>query len=153
MKGVYTYEYPRPALTADVAILSLDRKEVVLIRRKNEPYKGCWALPGGFMDMNETIEQCAVRELKEETNIDADDLHLVGVFSKVDRDPRGRTVTVAYYGFADKNSVQIKALDDAAEIAWYKINDLPPLAFDHKEIIEKALAKAECNRNLTALSK
>ena len=70
MKGVYTYEYPRPALTADVLVFSHDRREVILIRRKNEPYKDCWALPGGFMDMNETIEQCAVRELKEETNIE-----------------------------------------------------------------------------------
>lgn len=148
MKGTYIYEYPRPAVTADIAIFSPDMSEVLLIRRGNEPYKGCWALPGGFMDMDETLEQCAIRELKEETNITADCLWEVGAFSKIDRDPRGRTITVAYYGFADQ-SADIKALDDAAEIAWHKISELPPLAFDHKEIIEKALAKAECNRNLT----
>lgn len=147
MKGLYTYEYPRPALTADVLVFSHDRREVILIRRKNEPYKDCWALPGGFMDMNETIEQCAVRELKEETNIDVSDLYLIGVFSKVDRDPRGRTVTVAYYCFADKETIAIKALDDAAEIAWCKIDSMPVLAFDHKEVIEKALAMINVTEN------
>ena len=152
MKGTYIYEYPRPAVTADVAIFSPDMSEVLLIRRGNEPYKGHWALPGGFMDMDETLYQCAIRELKEETTIEADCLWEIGAFSKVDRDPRGRTITVAYYGFADK-AIDIRALDDAAEIAWHKISELPPLAFDHKEIIEKALAKAECNRNLTAQPK
>ena len=152
MKGTYTYEYPRPAVTADVAIFTPDMSEVLLIRRGNEPYKGHWALPGGFMDMDETLYQCATRELKEETDIEADCLWEIGAFSKVDRDPRGRTITVAYYGFAHK-ATDIRALDDAAEIAWHKISELPPLAFDHKEIIEKALAKAECNRNLTAQPK
>lgn len=147
MKGVYTYEYPRPALTADVLVFSHDRREVILIRRKNEPYKDCWALPGGFMDMDETIEQCAVRELKEETNIDVSDLYLIGVFSKVDRDPRGRTVTVAYYCFADKETTAIKALDDASEIAWCKIDSMPVLAFDHKEVIEKALTMINVTEN------
>ena len=148
MKGTYIYEYPRPAVTADIAIFSPDMSEVLLIRRGNEPYKDHWALPGGFMDMDETLEQCAIRELKEETNITADCLWEVGAFSKVDRDPRGRTITVAYYGFADK-SADIKALDDAAAIAWHKISKLPPLAFDHQEVLTKALAKAERNRNLT----
>lgn len=148
MKGTYIYEYPRPAVTADIAIFSPDMSEVLLIRRGNEPYKDCWALPGGFMEIDETLEQCAIRELKEETNITADCLWEVGAFSKIDRDPRGRTITVAYYGFADKTT-NIKALDDAAAIAWHKISKLPPLAFDHQEVLTKALAKAECNRNLT----
>ena len=152
MKGTYTYEYPRPAVTADIAIFTPDMSEVLLIRRGNEPYKDCWALPGGFMDMDETLEQCAIRELKEETNIAADCLWEVGAFSKVDRDPRGRTITVAYYGFADK-STSIKALDDAADIAWHKLSELPPLAFDHHEVLEKALEKAKCNKNLTVNSK
>ena len=149
MKGKYIYEYPRPAVTADIAIFTPDMSEVLLIRRGNEPYKGRWALPGGFMDMDETLEQCAIRELKEETDIATECLWEIGAFSKVDRDPRGRTITVAYYGFADK-STPIKALDDAAEVAWHKISELPPLAFDHQEVLEKALAKAECNKNLTA---
>ena len=94
------------------------------------------------------MEGALEKELKEETNITADCLWEVGAFSKVDRDPRGRTITVAYYGFADKTT-NIKALDDAAAIAWHKISKLPPLAFDHQEVLAKALAKAECNRNLT----
>ena len=152
MKGTYIYEYPRPAVTADIAIFSPDMSEVLLIRRGNEPYKDHWALPGGFMEIDETLEQCAIRELKEETDITADCLWEVGAFSKVDRDPRGRTITVAYYGFADK-STSIKALDDAAAIAWHKISKLPPLAFDHQEVLAKALAKAERNKNLTVNSK
>ncbi len=139
MKQMYTYKYPRPALTADCVIFTLDKDEILLIRRKNEPYKNCWAFPGGFMEMNETLEACARRELKEETHIEVKDLFEIGSFSSVERDPRGRVITVAYYGFSDKKKTKMKALDDAAEVAWHKLSDLPPLAFDHKEILERAL--------------
>lgn len=140
MKGNYTYEYPRASLTADVVVFTADKSEVLLIKRKNEPYKGAWAFPGGFMDMNETLEQCAYRELKEETNITVDVLYEIGVFSAVDRDPRDRTVTAAYYTFVeDKDKLNVKALDDAAEIEWFRIDNIPTLAFDHKDILEKAL--------------
>lgn len=140
MKGNYTYEYPRASLTADVVVFTADKSEVLLIKRKNEPYKGTWAFPGGFMDMNETLEQCAYRELKEETNITVDVLYEIGVFSAVDRDPRGRTVTAAYYTFVeDKDKLNAKALDDAAEIEWFRIDNIPTLAFDHKDILGKAL--------------
>ncbi len=138
MKGSYTYEYPRPMLTADCVVVR-HRAEVLLVRRGNEPYKGCWALPGGFMEMDETIEHCAVRELQEETGIvvSEDMIRLIGVYSAPGRDPRGRTVTAAYrIDVAD--SMAATAGDDAAEVRWWPLEELPPLAFDHNEIITAA---------------
>lgn len=135
---MYTYEYPRPMLTADCVVINpLD--EVLLIRRSNEPFRGCWALPGGFMEMDETIEHCAVRELQEETGICVDESRavLVGVFSRPGRDPRGRTVTAAYRVDLDKE-VNAVGGDDAAEARWFPLSELPPLAFDHAEIIAAA---------------
>ena len=125
-------------LTADCVVVR-HRAEVLLVRRGNEPYKGCWALPGGFMEMDETIEHCAVRELQEETGIvvSEDMIRLIGVYSAPGRDPRGRTVTAAYrIDVAD--SVVATAGDDAAEVRWWPLEELPPLAFDHNEIITAA---------------
>lgn len=137
--GMYSYRYPRPAVTADTLVFSADRKEILLIRRKNDPYKGCWAFPGGFLNMDETLEQCALRELQEETSLVLADIHPVGTYSTVDRDPRGRVITTAYYTFADKNTVTPHAEDDAAEIGWFSLDSLPPLAFDHDIILADAI--------------
>ena len=138
MKGSYTYEYPRPMLTADCVVVR-HRAEVLLVRRGNEPYKGCWALPGGFMEMDETIEHCAVRELQEETGIvvSEDMIRLIGVYSAPGRDPRGRTVTAAY-SIDVADSMVATAGDDATEVRWWPLEELPPLAFDHNEIITAA---------------
>lgn len=98
----YTYKYPRPAVTADCVVITNEQQpKVLLIQRGNEPFKGCWAFPGGFMDMDETTEHCAVRELKEETGLAVSDLHQIGTYSKIDRDPRGRTISVAYLVIID----------------------------------------------------
>ncbi len=135
----YTYEYPRPAVTADVvAITKEDDPKVLLIQRKFDPYKGCWAFPGGFMDMDETTEQCAIRELNEETGLVYSSMTQIGAYSKVDRDPRGRTLTVAYLAIVDK-PLSVNAQDDAAKAEWFSINNLPPLAFDHNEIMIDAI--------------
>ena len=133
-EGKYIYNYPRPMLTADCMVVN-DRNEILLIQRGNEPYKGCWALPGGFMEMDETIEHCAVRELEEETGLKVDekDLRLVGVYSTPGRDPRGRTVTAAFRVRGKWGKPQ--AGDDAAEVRWWPLDTLPPLAFDHAEIV------------------
>lgn len=137
---MYTYEYPRPMLTADCVVLR-NGGEVLLVRRGNEPFRGCWALPGGFMEMDETIEHCAVRELQEETSLQATegDLRLVGVYSQPGRDPRGRTVTAAYLLHAEPDA-QAVAGDDAAALCWWPLAALPPLAFDHAQIIADATA-------------
>ena len=134
----YTYEYPRPAVTADCVVIAKENEpKVLLIQRGNEPFKGYWAFPGGFMNMDETTEQCAVRELEEETGLKITEIKQIGAYSKVDRDPRGRTITVAYLAIIDKVE-NVKGLDDAAKAQWFPISDLPKLAFDHEEIMKDA---------------
>ena len=98
-KKTYNYEYPRPAVTADCVVFSHEETglSVLLIERVNEPFKGCWAFPGGFMDMDEDAEACAIRELKEETGLEIRSMKQVGAFTEVNRDPRGRTVSIAFY--------------------------------------------------------
>ena len=142
---MYTYPYPRPAVTADCVVIGSaadSSRYVLLIQRGNEPYKGCWALPGGFMDMDETLEQCALRELNEETGLTpSGDITELKSFSTVDRDPRGRTITVAF--LIEMPLTEAKGGDDAAEARWFPLNELPPLAFDHDEIIKEALARIQ----------
>lgn len=134
----YTYEYPRPAVTADCVVVTKEAEpKVLLIQRGNEPYKGCWAFPGGFMNMDETTEQCAIRELEEETGLKIDEVKQIGAYSRVDCDPRGRTITVAYLAFVD-SPVEVKGQDDAAKAEWFALSNLPELAFDHEEIMEEA---------------
>lgn len=135
----YTYKYPRPAVTADCVVITREAEpKVLLVQRGIEPFKGCWAFPGGFMNMDETTEQCAIRELKEETGLKVDELKEIGSYSKVDRDPRGRTITVAYLAIVDK-PVAVIGQDDAAKAEWFSIDELPPLAFDHEEIMQDAI--------------
>lgn len=135
----YIYKYPRPAVTADCVVITNEQQpKVLLIQRGNEPFKGCWAFPGGFMDMGETTEHCAVRELKEETGLAVSDLHQIGSYSKIDRDPRGRTISVAYLVIID-SPVEVTGQDDAAKAEWFPITNLPHLAFDHFDIMQDAL--------------
>ena len=135
----YTYKYPRPAVTADCVVITKEEQpKVLLIQRGIDPYKGCWAFPGGFMNMDETTEQCAIRELEEETGLRVSDVHQIGAYSKVDRDPRGRTITVAYLAIIDE-PVQVTGQDDAANAEWFPLSALPELAFDHAEIMQDAV--------------
>jgi len=139
----HCYDYPRPALTADCLIFG--RKEnvwlVLLIERLHEPYQGCWALPGGFINMDETLEEGAARELFEETGLQNIPLEQFQAFSRVDRDPRGRTVSVAFIGFAEIQIVHPRAGDDAARVKWFPVSEVPALAFDHAEMLSLALRK------------
>ena len=135
----YTYKYPRPAVTADCIVITKEADaKVLLIQRGDETYKGCWAFPGGFMNMDETTEQCAIRELEEETGLKVNDIHQIGAFSKVDRDPRGRSITVAYLAIID-NPMPVVGQDDAAVAEWWPLSALPQLAFDHDEIMAEAI--------------
>ena len=137
----YTYKYPRPAVTADcVVITSEEEPRVLLIERGEEPFKGCWAIPGGFLNMDETTEQCAIRELEEETGLKIDKAKQIGAYCKVDRDPRGRTISVAYLAIVER-PLEVSGEDDAAKANWFPVNALPPLAFDHDEIMADAMAK------------
>ena len=135
----FTYKYPRPAVTADCVVITKEADaKVLLIQRGDEPYKGCWAFPGGFMNMDETTEECAIRELEEETDLKVNEIHQIGAYSKVDRDPRGRTVTVAYLAVIDK-PMPVVGLDDATKAEWWPLSALPQLAFDHDEIMKDAV--------------
>ena len=138
-KGTYTYDYPRPAVTADCVVFCNDSDglSVLLIERANEPFKGCWAFHGGFMDMEENAEDCARRELKEETGLQLEHMEQIGVFTDVDRDPRGRTVSIAYSALVEKRPVI--GADDAAQARWFPISEIPALAFDHERILRAAL--------------
>ena len=139
----YCYDFPRPALTADIIIFTFNNKEllVLLIERNHMPFKGEWAFPGGFVDMEETVEECAYRELKEETGLEVKNLEQLITVSKLGRDPRGRTVTVFFYGFVSYDNASVRAGDDAKEAVWFPVSKLPSLAFDHNEIVPAALKK------------
>ncbi len=138
----YTYDYPRPSLTVDCIIFGLDessRLKVLLIQRANEPFKHHWALPGGFVDENETLEAAALRELKEETGVSDVFIEQLFTFGTPGRDPRGRVVTIAFYALINLGEHKIGADTDAADVKWFPINKLPQLAFDHAEILEMAI--------------
>jgi len=137
----YTYEYPRPAVTADIMLFRRngDSMSVLLVRRKNPPFKDKWSLPGGFMEMDETLETTAHRELKEETGIETDHLTPFHVFDQPGRDPRGRTITLVFYAFLDKQPTDAAAGDDAASLSWFDLQNLPELGFDHSKIISLAV--------------
>ena len=139
----FTYEYARPALTVDCVVFGLDENElqVLLIRRGLEPFAGTWALPGGFVHLDETLEDAARRELEEETGLRKLFLEQLYTFSEIDRDPRERVVTVAYYALVKLSEHKVRAATDAADAAWFGISDLPTLAFDHGRILEMALER------------
>ena len=136
---MFEYEYPRPAASVDVVVSRMidGDEHILLIHRKNDPYQGSWALPGGFLDMDETLEQAAARELKEETCLDALAVFQIGTFSAVDRDPRSRVISTAYEVTVNASQTPVAA-DDAADWQWKSLKSLDcenELAFDHAEII------------------
>lgn len=138
----YTYEYPRPALTVDCVIFGLDESsklKVLLIQRALEPFKNDWALPGGFVDMQEDLETAALRELEEETGVKDVFIEQLFTFGAPKRDPRGRVVSVAYYALVNLAEHPIAASSDANKADWFELDQLPKLAFDHESILEVAI--------------
>ena len=142
-QGKYVYEWPRPMVTADAAVLAFfdDKPKLLLIQRKREPFKDRWALPGGFVEIEEDLPEAVARELAEETGLTGVPLEQLRTFGKPGRDPRGRTITVAYFGIAQDNWDQIQAADDAANAEWFDIEHLPAMAFDHDEIARCAIER------------
>lgn len=142
-KMSFTYNFPRPALTVDCVIFGFDDVElkILLIERGLEPFKGSWALPGGFVHINETADEAAKRELFEETALNEIYMEQLYTFSEVERDPRGRVVTIAYYALVSLINKTLVAGDDAKNAKWFPLSNIPKLAFDHKTIVNKALER------------
>ncbi|WP_426041696.1 NUDIX hydrolase [Brevundimonas sp. TWP2-3-4b1] len=144
----YTYDYPHPAVTTDIAVFTLrnERLHLLLIERGSPPFEGAWALPGGFLEEREDLDTCARRELREETGLDAPVLFHFANYSHPDRDPRGRTISAAYLALLPLDQVNPLAGSDAASLQWFNAEALPPLAFDHRRIVDDAVAalRARC---------
>ena len=140
-KGQYIYEYPRPSVTTDCVIFGYDGKttRVLLVQRGGEPFKGQWAFPGGFLEMDENALDCARRELEEETGLKEAYVEQLHTFTDVNRDPRERVVTIAYYMLVKTDKV--KGGDDAAKAQWFPVGDIPQLAFDHDRILRMATSR------------
>ena len=136
----FCYWHPHPAVTTDIVLFTIreERLQLLLIRRRNPPFQGGWALPGGFLDMNEDLADCAKRELEEETGIKNVYLEQLYTFGKHDRDSRERVISVAYYALIPSDRVTLKPASDATDASWFAYDELPELAFDHREIAEKA---------------
>jgi 8-oxo-dGTP diphosphatase len=137
---MYQYKYPHPAVTTDIVIFTIrdKRLKLLLIRRGNEPHKGIWALPGGFLQLDEDVESGARRELAEETGISGVYLEQLYTFGAVDRDPRERVISIAYYALIASDKIVLQAATDAQAADWFSMDDLPALAFDHNKIVDKA---------------
>lgn len=138
----HTYEYPRAALTVDCVVFGRGARgvEVLLVRRARPPFQGAWALPGGFVDLDETLEQATLRELREETGIALAHAEPLGAFDALDRDPRERVISFAHVAHVGDVADHVpRAADDASEAAWYPLSALPALAFDHREIVARAV--------------
>ncbi len=136
-------DYERPSVTVDVVIFSLVDEDlrILLIQRKHAPYQNMWAIPGGFVKMDESLEEAAVRELFEETGVSGMYIEQLYTFGEPNRDPRTRVITVAYFALIPHDVLRLQAGDDAAETAWFSIWDLPELAFDHRKILDYALTR------------
>jgi 8-oxo-dGTP diphosphatase len=139
----YTYRYPHPAVTTDIVIFTIrqDELKVLLIKRALPPHKGAWALPGGFIKMEENLEQGAKRELEEETGVTGAYLEQLYTFGEPKRDPRERVITVAYYALIPSDKLEVRAGSDAEGVSWFGLRELPDLAFDHREILKMAHAR------------
>jgi 8-oxo-dGTP diphosphatase len=144
-EGEYTYRWPRPALTVDAIIVAAEQPpKVLLIQRKQDPYAGAWALPGGFVDEFEDLEKAARRELQEETSVDPKTVKTmiqVGAFGEAGRDPRGWTVGVGYAAVVPSSDLDVQAADDAAAAQWFDIKKVPVLAFDHKLMLRTSFER------------
>lgn len=139
----YVYKYPRPSLTVDCVVFGLNDADlkVLLIQRDIPPFRGEWALPGGFVHLDESLEAAALRELQEETGVEKIFLEQLYTFGAIDRDPRERVVTVAYYALINLNEYSLKATTDARNAEWFPVAAVPQLAFDHAQILATALTR------------
>src|ERR1700722_8649635 len=146
-KRKYCYDYPRPAVAVDMVIVTQGpRPRVLLVRRKHDPFAGMWALSGGFVNENEALDAAARRELREETGVDADRLQQLYTFGDPGRAPRGHVISVVYLARVNATEVRPVAADDAADVDWFPLRKLPPLAFDHDKVLALAKLRLKAGR-------
>jgi len=150
----FSYEYPHPAVTTDIVVFTIrdEQLKLLLIKRKLVPFKGQWALPGGFVTLNEDIEQCAKRELVEETGVKNVYLEQLRTYGDPQRDPRERVITIAYFALIASEKIRIQADTDAAAVNWFDTGDLPKLAFDHATIVNDALQRLQKKLDYSAIA-
>src|SRR5215472_17708588 len=147
-------KYERPSVTVDVVMMSLRQGDlhVLLIKRRSWPFEGMWAIPGGFVNMDESLETAAKRELGEETGVEDVYLEQLYTFGDPGRDPRTRVITVVYFALLDSERLQVRAADDAVDVGWFSVYDLPQLAFDHAQILEYALSRMRGKLDYTTIA-
>lgn len=151
---MYQYDHPHPAVTTDIVIFTIrdDRLKLLLIRRGGEPFKGNWALPGGFVDIDESLEDGARRELEEETGVSGVWLEQLYTFGAPHRDPRERVITVAYYALIPSDKLSIRAATDAEAVGWFAMDELPELAFDHRQIVAMAYERLKAKLDYSTIA-
>jgi 8-oxo-dGTP diphosphatase len=147
-------KYERPSVTVDVVMMSLRQRDlqVLLVKRRSWPFEGMWAIPGGFVNMDESLETAAKRELQEETGVQDVYLEQLYTFGDPGRDPRTRVITVVYFALLDSERLQVRAADDAADVGWFSVYDLPPLAFDHEKILDYTLNRLRGKLEYTTIA-
>ena len=150
----HTYEYPHPAVTTDIVIFTIrqDELKVLLIKRALAPHQGMWALPGGFVNLDESLEEGARRELQEETGVSDVFLEQLYTFGSPDRDPRERVITVAYYALIPSDEIDIQAGTDAEGVSWFGMQELPELAFDHSSILDMAYERLRAKLDYSTIA-
>ncbi len=148
-KGRYVYKWPRPMVTVDAVVFSVSGSvaKILLIKRGNEPFKGKWAFPGGFIEIDEELEVAVARELEEETGLKNVQLEQMHTFGRCGRDPRGRQITIVFMGIVSGKAKKVKGGDDASEAKWFDIENLPSnMAFDHEEVAKFAIKRLKQKR-------
>lgn len=147
-------KYEHPSVTVDVIMMSLRQRDlqVLLIKRRSWPFEGMWAIPGGFVPINESLEEAAKRELQEKTGVQDVYLEQLYTFGDIDRDPRTRVITVVYFALIDAERLQVRATSDGPDVGWFSVYDLPPLAFDHMKILDYALSRLRGKLNYTTIA-
>lgn len=147
-------KYERPSVTVDVVMMTIRQRDlqVLLVKRRSWPFEGMWAIPGGFIHMDESLEEAAKRELEEETGVRDVYLEQLYTFGDLGRDPRTRVITVVYFALLDAERLQIKAADDAAAVGWFSVYNLPPLAFDHAKILQYTLNRIRGKLDYTTIA-
>ncbi len=136
----YSYEHPHPAVTTDIVIFTIQDEQLrlLLVRRAREPFLGSWALPGGFVGIDEDLEACALRELEEETAVSGVYLEQLHTWGHPRRDPRERVISVAYYALIPSERLRVRAASKVDSVGWFGLDALPPLAFDHADFVRLA---------------